>query len=308
MKKSYAKKARTFVNKLRYHGARGVLRLNGKLRPEKAAAWGEKLFVTPSRLPLRPTEAKVFHRASQGSVQVADDLVRVWNWGSGPKVLLVHGWAGRGSQFTAWVDVFVEAGFGVTVMDAPAHGDSSGKRASLFDFANAIEEVNRHYGPFEAIVGHSLGGAAALNAASRGVPVKQLVTLGAPGEIRQVMYRAFRQKMGLDAYVESLIINRLERHYAPVAEVDPKVLVPRLKQQMLVIHDLDDTEIPWSEASAMVKSARHAELLTTKGLGHNRILRDTSVILKVRDFLLGLNPQPLESPLMTLLLGETDRY
>lgn len=308
MKNPWSKKARTFVNKFKYHGARSVLRLTGKLRPEAAAAWGEQLFLTPSRLPLRHHDEKLLKRASQGSVQVGKDLLRVWHWGRGPKILLIHGWSGRGSQFSAWVDVLVEAGFRVTILDAPAHGNSTGNTASLYQFVQAIEETERQYGPFEAIVGHSLGGAAVLSAVARGLAVKQLVTIGTPGDIETVMSRAFQGKMGLEADVQKLIIERLEQHYVPVKEVDPKVQIQRIKQPVLVIHDLDDTEIPWSEASALSQSARYGELLTTKGLGHTRILRDVGVIMKVRDFLTGINPQPLESPLMTLLMGETDRY
>jgi hypothetical protein len=35
----------------------------------------------------------------------------VYSWGSGPTILLAHGWSGRGSQLGAFVEPLVEQGF-----------------------------------------------------------------------------------------------------------------------------------------------------------------------------------------------------
>ena len=44
----------------------------------------------------------------------------MYSWGSGPTVLLVHGWEGRGSQLSAFAPALVKAGFRVVAVDMPA--------------------------------------------------------------------------------------------------------------------------------------------------------------------------------------------
>lgn len=299
------KKARTFVNKFTRGLGRSALQITARLQPERAAAWAETLFLTPQRYRPPQRETQLLARASQSSLQVGDDLLRVWRWGSGPDLLLMHGWAGRGGQFGAWVDILVEAGFRVTMLDAPAHGGSSGRTSSLYQFVLSLEEAERQLGPFEAVIGHSMGGAASLIAAARGLSLKRLVTIGSPASVQAVLHRAFHDKMGLSEQMGQRIQSRIEARFEiRMQDLDPLTCVKTLSQPLLVIHDLDDGEIPWAEAEALASAAPNGELLTTKGLGHVRILRKPEVILKVRDFLLGENPQPLTSPEMAWMLGE----
>lgn len=302
------KKARTFVKKQMLKlGRQSVLkRLQtlARLSPELGAKQAEKLFLTPHPLPLRHAQAKVLQRGSQGSVQVGHDLVRVWRWGSGPGVLLVHGWSGRGGQFADWVDPLVEAGYQVTLFDAPGHGASGGELASVAQFVWAIEEIAKQYGPFESIIGHSMGGAAAMVAVARGLAVEKLITLAAPGNLTGVMERAFQGLMGLDSTLNPLIVKRLESRFGlKLSSLDPAELAPSLDLPWLVMHDLDDSEISWSEAETLVHQAPQAQLLSTKGLGHYRVLRDAGIRTAVKAFIQGENPQPLESPEMAFMLG-----
>src|SRR5262249_10337057 len=62
----------------------------------------------------------------------------VWHWGSGPRVLLVHGWGGHAGRLSAFVAPLLDAGFGVVSFDAPAHGISEGRFATLPDFIRSV--------------------------------------------------------------------------------------------------------------------------------------------------------------------------
>jgi pimeloyl-ACP methyl ester carboxylesterase len=46
----------------------------------------------------------------------------------------------------------------------------------------------------------------------------------------------------------------------------------------LIVHDLDDAEVPYREGQLLAHSWSGARLVTTAGLGHRRILRDARVI------------------------------
>jgi pimeloyl-ACP methyl ester carboxylesterase len=62
---------------------------------------------------------------------------------------------------------------------------------------------------------------------------------------------------------------------------------PRIGCPALVVHDLEDREVPWSEGERYARHWRHARLLSTRGLGHNRIAQDAAVIAATLRFLRG---------------------
>src|SRR5579859_3228409 len=159
------------------------------LPPSVAAGIAMKLFLTPP--PPRPLSAKA--RAllagadDQFTVKLETNLgqpetsqVHVWLWGRGPAIYLLHGWGGRGAQWVSFVEPIVRAGFTAVVLDAPAHGDSTAPRTSILHFAAALAAVAESVGPARAVIGHSLGGAAAALAIRRGMPAERVVLIGAP--------------------------------------------------------------------------------------------------------------------------------
>jgi pimeloyl-ACP methyl ester carboxylesterase len=77
----------------------------------------------------------------------------------------------------------VAAGFRVVAHDGPGHGESSGHRASLPQFAQATRLVATELGPVTALVGHSLGGAAVTLALRQGLSAERAVLLAAPADV-----------------------------------------------------------------------------------------------------------------------------
>jgi len=58
-----------------------------------------------------------------------------------------------------------------------------------------------------------------------------------------------------------------------------------MRVPLLVIHDRDDREVGWGDGAAIAQSWPRAELVTTTGLGHHRIVSDPAVIRQVVTFL-----------------------
>lgn len=299
----WRKKARTFVKKTSQHLGKMTLQWANQYAPAQAARMGEKLFLTPVRY--RPTrgEKQVLARGRQLSLQVGPQQVEAWSWGQGPRVLLVHGWSGRGGQFYPWVDVLTEAGFEVVLFDAPGHGQSTGSLSALTEFIRTIHALEAHLGGFYAMIGHSLGGAAALLAAAEGVQVQQLITLATPSDLLALMKRNFEGQMGLSAQVRERIQHNIEQRFGiQLADYQPLARATGIEVPVLVVHDLDDREVPWAEADALQQVLPAGQWLSTKGWGHYRILRNAGLIVQCRAFLMG-DVTPLGSPAMDLLLG-----
>jgi len=254
-------------------------RIASIVSPAAAAAVLERLFLRPMR-PTRPAREEAWLSTARRSGVRFDDARKlpVYEWGTGPAVLLVHGWAGRGSQLGAWVAPLVASGRRVVAFDAPAHGDADGDRTAIPEFVRAIELVAEAAGPVSAIVAHSMGTAAATVALSRGLRVERVVYLAPPATPRLYLRRLARF-LGFSDAVVVRTEGRIQRRFdARFDELDTLALAPRLHVPMWVAHDVGDTEVPTAEGRALVAAWPGAGLRVTEGLGHRRIVRDPSVI------------------------------
>ncbi len=260
--------------------------------PNLAARLFEQLFILPSRHAAPQREAAWIDGATRSMVRFDDRRsLAVYAWGEGPTVLLVHGWAGRGSQLAVYARPLVARGFRVVAFDAPAHGRSAGRRTALPEFATAVQRVAAEVGPLHGIVGHSIGTAAITVALSRGVEVERLVYLSPPERPGEYLRRA-AQWLGFSEQVTEATLRRLERRYDVLfADADGPRLAADLEQPLLVIHDREDREVPFHEGVALADAWPNSRLQPTDGLGHTRIIRDDAVVRSVVAFMAESSPR-----------------
>lgn len=67
----------------------------GLLAPHALASTWRRAFMTPRRLPPRDWELPLLEQAERITLRFGLSALR---WGSGPAVLLMHGWEGRPTQ------------------------------------------------------------------------------------------------------------------------------------------------------------------------------------------------------------------
>lgn len=276
--------------------------LLSRILPALAARVAERLFLTPPRHPAPEREREILVRARPGSIHVAGRRIATWTWGAGPRVLLVHGWGGRGGQLGAFVGPLLARGFSVTTFDAPAHGLSEGRVATIPEMAAALRGLVNDVGPVRAIVAHS-GGAAvsawAVRQALLGgfVELPAAIALVAPAADFRGYLGRFMDACGLSARARERLDRRLEaRVGVPPEAFDLVRLAGDLPMAALVVHDRDDAEVPWIEGAAIAEAWSEAELVTTHRLGHRRILRDGAVIARVTSFLVDALAEDLALP------------
>lgn len=252
----------------------------GRISPALAGRLAAKLFCRP-RHHRRPDRERAL--IARGTPVPLPHGLSATAWGSGPVVLLVHGWEGRGAQLGAFVDPFVAAGYRVVALDGPAHGDSTGATATGPEFARAMETTREAVGPLAAVVAHSFGGFAALLAASRGLQVDRLVTIGAPSSVPEVL-REFQELIALPARALPPMVRALERRVGErVESFDVSTFVGRIEAPLLVVHDTGDVEVPYVNGVRLAELF-DARLLTTSGLGHRKILFAPDVVSAVVEF------------------------
>lgn len=265
-------------------GAMGVL---SRTAPGVASRVAEDLFMKPRRFAAPPREREMLAEATPFEVRLGARLrIQAWRWGSGPAVMLVHGWEGRGAQLATFVRPLVAAGFSVIAFDAPGHGASAGSRSSLPHFAWSVRGVADAIGAPHAIVAHSLGCAAATLALRDGLSVERLVYMAPPLNPSDYVTR-FGDILNISTPVLDRMKLRIEERFLrkwsdySLAETAREMTTP-----LLVIHDREDEDTLWVDGVALVESWPGAQLLTTTGLGHRRILREASVIEAAARFIL----------------------
>jgi pimeloyl-ACP methyl ester carboxylesterase len=261
---------------------RGTHAILGRIAPTMTAHRARELFLTPRRAPERPWEAAVESSGTRSTLTDGTSVLRFG--GSGRRVLMLHGWEGRATQFGPLASLLVPLGYELLALDAPAHGRSPGTQANLLQFAGALLSAQEEFGPFHAVVGHSMGGGAATLALARGLRAERAVLLGAPASIAGVLAR-FGQHVGLPSAAQARFVAAIETHVGvAVDEVQVDAVATRLTQPALVVHDRDDREVPFEDGVAIARAWRGANFLVTEGLGHRRVLRDESVLGAIARF------------------------
>lgn len=258
--------------------------LMGTLFPEKAAESAKTLFLTPRKYPMKDWEQALEQKGERITLSNGLSALR---WGqSERKILLVHGWESRATQMAGFVEPLVKAGFQVIALDGPAHGHSPGKQANPFMFAQAVQQTDAELGPFEAIIGHSMGGSAVAIALAEGVETKKAVLISSPSSIESVLNR-FARFIGLPDKSRQRFVSLIEQKVGRSAEsLEIAKLIQSTSSRGLVIHDKQDMEVPYGEAKAIAQNWKGATLLSTHGFGHRSILRQESVWQSIMGFVL----------------------
>lgn len=217
-------------------------------------------------------------------------VVAAESWGFGPPVYLMHGWGGWRGQPGTFVQPLVDAGHRVIAIDAPSHGDSSPGRlgrgkSTGAEFTEALIAAVGEHGKPAAVVGHSLGGAATAVAVLDGLSAAKLVLI-APSAKLSTGLAALEDTLGFGPRTRTRLLAEMERlDGRPMADYDITGLAQRVElPPTLVVHDRKDKETPYDDAAELATTWPQAELVTTDGLGHQRILRDPAVIAMVVDY------------------------
>ncbi|MGB8706117.1 MAG: alpha/beta hydrolase, partial [Gillisia sp.] len=210
----------------------------------------------------------------------------VYRYGnSSRKILLVHGWSGRGTQMAVLARHLKDHGWEIISFDAPAHGKAPGKKSGMHYFIDSIWHLNSLYGPFDAAIGHSLGGMSLLKTVKEGLPLKKLVIIGTANSITQIT-RNFVKNLQLNEAVAKKMKAYFDKKFGEdMDKSSGAVSAKNVAVPTLIVHDENDVDVDVSSAFEIHEALPHSKLLITKNLGHRKILGDPSVINKITTFI-----------------------
>lgn len=256
--------------------------------PTLTTKFASKLFTTPIKHKTPKREIKMDLESVQKTLLIPEinKEIVVYEYGkSDRKVLLVHGWSGRGTQLVRIADELLKNGFQTISFDAPAHGKSKGNFSIMTEFIAAILELEKKYGSFEYIIGHSLGGMSVLNAIKQNLNVKKAVVIGS-GDIIQDVINDFIAKLEINPKFGLLLKDHFEKKFGgKMDDFSAFKAAEQITIPVLVIHDTDDADVPVKAAYHIQKHLKNSELIITEGYGHRKILGNEEVVRKIISFL-----------------------
>lgn len=267
-----------------------VLNALALVAPEWSGRLAFRMFCTPRRLPLREKDQGFLSSAVHHTLITEGLSIRWYSWESkqgtdAPTILFLHGWESNAARWNAYVKTAVKSGYRVAALDAPASGNSTGKQLNVLLYSRIIQTfIAEHGAPF-AMVGHSLGGAAAVMSLAilQADRPKKLVLLASFAESTRVL-RGFAGMIGASDAVLQSIFKYIERRSGmPVAEYSVKKKAAELSDVAgLVLHDRDDEVAPVEEGREIAASWG-CSFIETTGFGHR--MQDKSVVNVVMAFL-----------------------
>lgn len=208
--------------------------------------------------------------------------IQVFEWGTGPLVLLVHGWEGRALQLDALIRALLEKGYKVAAFDQKGHGESSTRFSSYPEIARSTALVMAHYGgKLYGVVAHSIG-ANALFKASENIERQLRIAVIAPVENFIGVLENMRTRLGIYEKLFAQAIRKIEAEsgllLAELNELDYEKIG---RHDVLLVHDKFDRVNNVSASHEIHRNLHGSSLMQTEMLGHSRILANRAVVDRV---------------------------
>jgi pimeloyl-ACP methyl ester carboxylesterase len=197
---------------------------------------------------------------------------------SGPArgtVIYLHGSADNRTSGLFVAERFTRRGYDVVVYDSRAHGESEGEACTYGyyekqDLRHVIDAVEP--GPV-AVLGVSLGGAVALQAAAIDARIRTVVAVSTFSDLRTVATERAPRIASTDDIEAAFRLAESIAHFR-VDDVSPVASARKIEVPVLLVHGQDDHETPAAHSQRIFAALPGPKrLLLVPGAGHDDALR-----------------------------------
>ncbi|MDM7861157.1 alpha/beta hydrolase [Alteromonas sp. ASW11-36] len=221
----------------------------------------------------------------QSNIPAPDELLRLpsgahlYKWkGNGQKtVLLVHGWNGSFEDFKELFRKLVERNMTIYGVSPAGYGPSNEEISHPKLFVDAIIEAQHSISKtIDVGIGHSMGAGALALAASQCKIANKLILISSPSSFLDVVKRfAFAIKLGRRA--KRLFLDQVEILVGKHNEVEVAEKVRLLDVPCTIIHDIFDSQVPYTNALRLADNIKYSTLYPTENMGHKRLLSSYTI-------------------------------
>lgn len=256
------------------------------VRPQKAAHLSYALFSQPREGRLSKNSLpQILQNTKIETSHHNEHHFQTYIWeGNQTKILLVHGWESNAARWQKALPHLQKSGSTIIAIDAPAHGQSSGKEFNIPLYAEFINKAVQKYQP-SIIIGHSIGGAACVyhQHLFPKTSIQKMVILGAPSDLKTLINN-YIAMLSLNKRMISLLENRfINRFNFKLDDFSGKKFASNFTVKGLIAHDTADTVVAFEEGKKTASTWKNSQFIATTGLGHG--MHDDELYQKVVAFL-----------------------
>ena len=231
---------------------------------------------------LSAAQLELLQRAHSFYLEFNNNKIKVFEWGTGPVILLVHGWGGRALQLDAFISALVSKGFKVVAFDHKGHGESSSRFSSYPEFVRGTGLVAAHYADsLHGVIAHSIGSNSMFKV-SEHFERKLKIAVVAPMENFLGVLEKKRKRMGVYENLFARVIRQIETesglNLSDLTVLDYEKIN---KHDVLLVHDKFDRVNKVSASHEIHRNLHDSTLMQTEMLGHSRILGNQEVVDRV---------------------------
>ncbi|MBA4385000.1 MAG: hypothetical protein C0410_09705 [Anaerolinea sp.] len=180
-----------------------------------------------------------------------------------PTIILVHGWGRNLSRMLQYISFLHPLGYNLLAFDARNHGSSSPeKHPTVGTFSedtlaaiNYVTQSGLVSSSEFGIIGLSIGGGAAINAASSNHHVKSVITVGALSHPVEVMNLEF-QKRKISRVIPTFLFRYIKFRFGiDFNKIAPVNNIHKADADILLVHGDKDVTVPLTQGQALEKSS-----------------------------------------------------
>jgi len=191
-----------------------------------------------------------------------------------PAVLVMHGWGSNAAMMWPVVPPLLAAGFAVLLLDARCHGNSDDERFTSMprfaeDIGSGLAWLKRqpHIASDRlALLGHSVGAAAAMLHASKHDDVRAVVSLSAFAHPQEVMRRLMAEKKVPYPLLGWYVLRHVQKVIGTTFDaIAPLRTLAAVRCPTLLVHGLSDRTVPVDDAHRLLAVSSMAQLMLVAG-------------------------------------------
>lgn len=243
------------------------------------------LFSKPRKGKITEEQKEFLETAFQEELMFDKHSIMTYRWlGKKDTIMLVHGWESNAARWKNLISNLKQRGYNVVALDAPAHGYSGSKIFNALLYSEFIHVAAKHFKP-KIMIGHSVGGMATVFCHNKYQleSIQKLILIGVPSEFTGLLKR-YTDMMGYNQrIIDQVNAIVIERFGAEPKDFSTAKFLENINSKGLIIHDEEDSIIPYGDALLIKNSFKDSTLITTKGLGHS--LNNDTVASYINDFL-----------------------
>jgi pimeloyl-ACP methyl ester carboxylesterase len=245
-----------------------------------------------------PRLAEELLAVERRDVATPHGAVAAWRVGTGPAVLLVHGWRDSARLWDPLMAALRARGRAFVALDLPGHGFSGGEQCLFPEVADAALAVATALGPVDAAVAHSFASGGTALAVWEGIPAKRLVLIAPPLAYRapdesaggatdgaHQRWRRIANELGHGPEVADRALDLYEARLDPSrAGFDLGTGLATLDADVLLLASIDDERFDVASARKLAAAVPNAVLEELVGLDHRGSARAAAAVDAIVSF------------------------